>query len=526
MANRTLFVTKRGRLAPRTDMHNEAGGVAYRMSDKQALAQYAATGCLGTTFYAEAQDQLDAVLQLCQVVEPEFIARTALYARQQGFMKDMPALLCAVLAVKSPGLLAEVFDRVIDSPKMLRNFVQIVRSGVVGRKSLGSLPKRLVRQWLEAKSDEQLFTGSVGNDPSLADVVKMVHPKPATDRRAALYAYLIDREHDAAKLPDLVQQYEKFKRNTNPGKVAVPNVPFQLLTSLPLTSADWRQIARTASWQMTRMNLNTFLRHGVFEDAEVTQIVAERLRSVRAIETANVFPYQLMVAYMNAESGVPAVVREALQDAMEIAIRNVPHVPGKVYVFPDVSGSMHSPVTGHRPGATTAVRCIDVAALVAAAMLRRNPQAEVIPFESDVVRVNLNPRDSVMTNAKRLSSLPCGGTNCSAPLRHLNQQRARDVSLVVYVSDNESWVDTPRHGTFGGSATATMNEWNALKQRNPHARMVCIDIQPYANTQARESDDIVNVGGFSDRVFDLLAAVARGEHGRDHWVSQIEKQRL
>ena len=71
-------------------------------------------------------------------------------------------------------------------------------------------------------------------------------------------------------LPELVKQYEKFKRNTNPGKVAVPDVPFQMLTSLPLTAKDWRQIARTASWQMTRMNLNTFLRHGVFEDAEMT----------------------------------------------------------------------------------------------------------------------------------------------------------------------------------------------------------------------------------------------------------------
>jgi 60 kDa SS-A/Ro ribonucleoprotein len=29
-------------------------------------------------------------------------------------MKDMPALLCAVLSVQSPGLMAEIFDRVID----------------------------------------------------------------------------------------------------------------------------------------------------------------------------------------------------------------------------------------------------------------------------------------------------------------------------------------------------------------------------------------------------------------------------
>jgi 60 kDa SS-A/Ro ribonucleoprotein len=61
---------------------------------------------------------------------------------------------------------------------------------------------------------------------------------------------------------------------------------------------------------------------------------------------------------------------------------------------------MLSPVTGQRKGSTTKVRCIDLAALVAAAVLRKNPSAEVLPFESHVVKVNLNPRDSVMTNAQ------------------------------------------------------------------------------------------------------------------------------
>ena len=78
-----------------------------------------------------------------------------------------------------------------------------------------------------------------------------------------------------------------------------------------------------------------------------------------------------MVAYNSADARVPAVVREALQDAMEAATRNVPKVEGKVYVCPDVSGSMLSPVTGYRKGSTTKVRCVDVAALVAATILRR-----------------------------------------------------------------------------------------------------------------------------------------------------------
>ena len=148
---------------------------------------------MAATFYAAAEESsCDAVLKLCDDVEPEFIARTALYARQRGHMKDMPALLCAVLSVKSPGLLAEVFDRVIDSPKMLRNFVQIMRSGVVGRKSLGSLPKRLIVQWLEARTDEQLFVG-FGRQRSVAGRRGEDGSPEAGDRYAGSVVRLLDR---------------------------------------------------------------------------------------------------------------------------------------------------------------------------------------------------------------------------------------------------------------------------------------------------------------------------------------------
>jgi 60 kDa SS-A/Ro ribonucleoprotein len=271
------------------------------------------------------------------------------------------------------------------------------------------------------------------------------------------------------------------------------------------------------------MNLNTFARHGVFKEPGMADVIAERLRDPAKIAKARVFPYQLMVAYAMAVGNkeIPAVVANALQDAMEIATRNVPEFSGKVYVFPDISGSMHGPVTGYRKGSTSTVRCVDIAALVAATVLRKNPRAEVIPFEADVVEVRLNPRDSVMTNAEKLASLPCGGTNCSAPLAFLNKRRARG-DLVIYVSDNESWVDGPGHGRWGGSATATMKEWSAFRNRNPQARMVCIDIQPYATVQAKERDDILNIGGFSDQVFDVIAEFANGNLNAEHWIGVIE----
>src|SRR3954470_16700276 len=144
---------------------------------------------------------------------------------------------------------------------------------------------------------------------------------------------------------------------------------------------------------------------------------------------------------------------------MEIATENVPVIEGKVWIFPDVSGSMRSAVTGYRKGSASAVRCLDVASLFAASILRKNPTAEVIPFSDNVVDASLNPRDSVMTNAQKLASLPSGGTNCSAPLRELNRRKAA-ADLVVYVSDNESWVDTVVHGRSTGRGTQTMKEWS------------------------------------------------------------------
>lgn len=513
MANKTLFASLRDALIPQTDTVNSESAPAYALAPKQALAQYAATGCFGRTFYATADEQLARALELCGAVDAEFVARVAIYSRTQSFMKDMPALLCAWLSARDPRLHEAVFTRVIDNTRMLRTYVQILRSGVVGRKSLGSAPKRLVREWLASRDEDALFSSSAGQSPSLSDIVKMVHPKPTGPKREAFYGYMIGRSYDANALPKLVMHFEQFKAGE---ALNVPDLPFMLLSALPLSQKDWVEIAKNAAWQTTRMNLNTFARHGVFETDGLASLIAARLRDVGEIQRARVFPYQLLTAYQNCDAAVPQEVRDALQDAMELAMTNVPLIEGRVVVCPDVSGSMKSPVTGHRAGSTTSVRCVEVAALVAASVLRKNQSATVLPFEQAVVPVELNSRDSVMTNAGRLASIGGGGTNCSAPVRLLNQQKAK-ADLVLFVSDNESWVDQGR-----GRGTALLAEWSEFRQRNPKARLVCLDIQPNQTTQAAERADILNIGGFSDQVFEVISAFASGQLEADHWIARIE----
>lgn len=511
MANAQLFQSIVGKFVPFADAVNAAQAPAYAMSARHQLAQYAATGCLNATYYANAEAQLAAVLQLCEKVDSKFIAQTAVYCRERGYMKDMPALLTVVLAAKGAAELAPTFRRAINNGKMLRNFVQIIRSGAVGRKSLGTRPKKLVQQWLNNATEAQLLAASVGTTPSLADVVKMVHPKPADAWRAAFFAWLIGKPFDAAALPPQLAAFETYKADrTQP----LPDVPFQMLTSLDLSTADWAQIARQGSWQTVRMNLNTFGRHGVYDVPGMVAEIAEKLRDGRAIAKARVFPYQLMAAF-KAASDVPREIRNALEDALELALSNVPAIEGRVVVCPDVSGSMHSAVSGNRGSVTSVMRCIDVAGLVAAAMLRKNPEAMVIPFAGDVVRCDLNPRDTVMTNAQKLADMGGGATSCSAPLALMIKKKIK-ADLVIYVSDNESWIDA-RQGM-----TATMQRWNEFKVSNPNARLVCIDCTPNATSQAVEREDVLNIGGFSDEVFKIIAAFAAGQLSPGHWVGEIE----
>ena len=51
-------------------------------------------------------------------------------------------------------------------------------------------------------------------------------------------------------------------------------------------------------------------------------------------------------------------------------------------------------------------------------------------------------------------------------------------------------------------------------------KLICIDLQPNTTTQAPDRSDILNVGGFSDAVFDVLAAFLESDASR--FVSEIE----
>lgn len=528
MASKKMFGNSVAAKVKSADTVNKAGGKAYSVTDEHALSQYVVTSCFNKTFYASDTEQVDKVLQLSQSCNTEFVAKCAVYGHEIAKMKDTPAMLLAVLAARSKNnaeaavLFKKIFPRVITNGKMLMNFVQIVRSGVTGRRSFGTLVKRTIHAWLESKSGNQIFTGSIGASPSFADIVKMVHPKPESDEKKALYAYFIGREYDAETLPPKVKDFEAFKQGKKAGvKMPVPDVPFQMLTALELTPEEWGQIAHNLPWNALRMNLNTLARHNVFNAKGMVEYVAQKIANADEVRKNSVFPYQLLAAYLNTEN-IPQQVKNALQDALEVATENVQSFGVPTAVCIDTSGSMGSAITGIRKGSTSKVRCVDVASLIGATIARRNSDTTLLPFDTHVHSVaSLNARDSIMTNADKLRRFGGGGTDCASALRVLNGLVGNRPKVIIYVSDLESWFNgkgTYNYGyRYGGTGMAA--EWESYKKKTPDAKLVLIDLQANDTTQVTDSPDVLNVAGFNDRVFDIVNRFVNNDSG--HFVDVI-----
>jgi 60 kDa SS-A/Ro ribonucleoprotein len=165
-------------------------------------------------------------------------------------------------------------------------------------------------------------------------------------------------------------------------------------------------------------------------------------------------------------------------------------------------------------GYNTPATCVEVGALFATALARKNDYSAV-GFDTSVRRLEIDPSDSIITNTKRIAT-PGGGTDVSAPLRHWNAKKEK-ADLVFIISDNESWFDS----SYRTYATSAQTQWQAFRKRNPGAAIVCINLTASKTTQILQDKGVLNIGGFNDSIFSVVSSFLMLRNNKDFWVKTI-----
>lgn len=479
---------------------NNAGGVAYKLQDKLLLAKLVCTSFFGDTFYREGEAQLAEVKELCQKVNDSFVASAAVYARRKAGMKDTPVVLLAHLRQYNKPLYRATFNKAVTDGRILRGLVGTIKSGQFGSSNLVNADRKLIDQWLMERTPLQVWEDSIGNNPSMADVIKLAHPSSHGDlERDAVYKLIVKNEV-SANLPKEIVDYLAFKEMRDSGDKSyktLPKVGFMRLTALNLIDSDWEQLGLNMTWNQLRQNINSLEKHGVFNDQSVTDLLAAKVATEDSVKKSKLFPYQIYTSVKNINNGT---MKNAMQKALDYSISSVPVMPRNTTVAIDVSGSMGCKVNGLNVNG--GLSCAEVAGLMATSVLKVNSNARVITFDTEAKDYTdkLNPYDSIATNMSKIN-FNGGGTSCSASVKHVNDNNIT-CDLFIMVSDNESWADYNRGNSY--RKTSTKAEWERLKIKNPKAKLIMIDLAAGSTSQMPPGRDVLYLGGFSDSLFSVI----------------------
>jgi 60 kDa SS-A/Ro ribonucleoprotein len=499
--------------------HGLAGQWTYTAEPKLQLIRALTTNTLTDTYYATRRDLAEGLVDLCLTQardDPAFLAKAAVWASMDGRALNNTApnvALAALAGVKTPEALhwyGRAFVPILRTPRHLFEHVELLRKGALGRRSLGRRPRHLVRAALARLSGYQAV--KYRSRAGLRDLLRLTHPP---DDGQGLFRWLVTGDASAtsdAVIQAYVRLTEATEDTTRIQAIEDAALPWEaVLPVVPRPSFGvWTALLGQMPYEAMLRHLSAVSRHGTLPESLVAHLV-ERLTDVAAIRQAKILPFKLNAALAIYAAGGrgghsrhalhdevafspdPRLIR-ALEEAIERSFANW-HLPGRVIILTDVSGSMRS--GGLNEGALHTY--LDVAALfTAAAVQSTDGQARVIAFNESAFEVRW-PRPTFADIVRAIKQTPSGGTNMAAGFAYLTRHHI-PADLVIGITDNESWA--------GGLTIDALREYCATQR----PQTIClVTIAPYADSVAPlDEPQVYQMAGWSPAIGEVIQLMAHG----------------
>ena len=408
------------------------GGPSVRITPSQELRRSVLTCLLWeSTHYEDGVDVADRILALCEKVEPSEIAALAVEARSKFHLRHVPLLLLKALIKRGTGKL--VSQAIVDTIQRADELAELVAIyWADGRKPLSNPMKRGLAAAFKKFNAYQLAKYNKPDAVKLRDVLFLCHAKPDTPEQAATWRALVE------------------------GTLASPDTWEVALSAGADKKATFERLIREQriGYLALLRNLRNMIEAGV-ETSLIKNAILGRLGADR------VLPFRYVAAAKAAPSLEPT-----LDIAMLASIHEMPTLDGKTIVLVDVSGSMHTPLSGRSD-----LTRIDAAASLAAIL--NCDDLRVFTFSDAVVEVP--PRRGLSGVEAIETSQHHGGTRLGEAILYI-EQFAHDRLIVITDEQSHDRVVRPKA-----------------------ERAYMVNVAPYQNGVGYR-DGWVHVDGFSENV--------------------------
>ena len=489
---------------------NYEGAKAYKLTPEVELYTAVVTSSLSNTYYETADGRLNRIIGLIAKCEPKFVAQLAIYTRNNMNLRTVPLVLLVELAKVHRGdsLLSDSIFQVIrraDEITELLAYYQLANKRD-GQKKLNRISKQVQKGIARAfnKFDEYQFAKyNRKTEVALKDALFLVHPKATSEAQQRLYDKIVT---DSLAVP---YTWETELSALGQEKHFLP------WSRAKAVRTKWEELieSRKVGYMATMRNLRNIIEANV--SSKHIEMVCDFLSNPSAVQRSRQLPFRFLAAYrevIKIKSRYTSAILDALEDAVLHSAQNIKGFgyDTSVAIACDVSGSMQRPISPR-----SKILAYDIGLMLGMLMRSRCKTAVTGMFGDRWKTVNL-PGRSVLSNVQefhRREGEVGYSTNGYLVLRDLIRRKSV-VDKVMIFTDLQMWTTT-------GVGDSMKKEWLSYKRMvAPEAKLYLFDLAGYGNTPIDiKSDDVFLIAGWSDKVFDILAAIEEGSSA----VAEIKK---
>lgn len=462
------------------ETQNSSRWSAYRYDIYTTIVTQIATSFIGEEkFYGDNTLAINesALSLACSNDESAgFIAKCAVYARKELHLRSVSHLLVATLAHSSSGkqyvktVVPRVVERADDVTEILAAYLSKYGKPIPNclKKALGAAMNQF-DAFSFAKYNHK------SNALSFADVIMLVHPKPVTPEKAALFSDIL-----GDKLPTPYTWETALSQHGNKREV-------------------WEELIEkdALGYMATLRNLGNII------EANPDNIykVYRKLADAKEVENSKQMPFRFYAAYKSLQERIYddeklAPAFEALEKAVKISASKLPHLGGKTIFIVDHSGSMNCPIS-----ANSRVMVSDIANMLTSIATEMCDSFEVYMFNSDLYTDEFDKEAGIL---ERAGSMPRAEswTDMQLPFVHLINNKIKATRLIV-LSDNEI------NSGILNSVTCQKLVDIYRSVISPKTWVHAIDLQGYG-TQQFCGDRVNIIAGWNDSILNFISLAEKG----------------